>query len=354
MLRVGIAGLGRGLCFFQIFKNNKETEVTAVCDLDERRAREFAAANNIKSWFSNFKKFLESDIDIALIATPFPFHAEQSILALEAGKHVLCEVPPAYSIEEAKKLVQAVKKAKRLKYMMAANMNYIHFLKEWVKLVHRGKIGKVFYAEAEYVHPIPELMRNPDKTPTWRAKLPPIYYCTHSLGPLIAMLGERFVQAIGLSTGSNVAPEFGTIDMEVALLRTGTGTIVKLLCGFSVERGSSHHYFSIYGTRGCLETDRFNWQDTAYVYFKDSPETEAMTQIRTSINHPDAPEDAKSGGHGTSEYYLVQDFIQSILNDTTPPIDVHTALDFGLPGLCAHSSALQGGKIIEIPDSRNW
>lgn len=353
MFKVGVVGLSRGKSYFDTFRHYNETEVVAVCDLNEEKVKEFAKANDVKSWYTDFKKFLEHDIDIAMIATPLPLHVSQSMQALEAGKHVLSEVPPANSLDEAKQLVQAVKKAKGLKYMMGANMNYMHFIGEWIKTVNEGKIGKVFYAEAEYVHSIPELMVNPDGTPTWRASLPPIYYCTHSLGPLISMMRERFVSAIGLSTGSNVAPKFGTIDMEVGLFKSETGAIVKLLCGFSIERGAGHHYYSIYGTKGCIEKDRFNWED-GYAYFKDDPQTKALTKVKISTSDPDAPPEAKLGGHGTSEYYLVRDFVQSILKDTTPPIDVYTALNFGLPGLCAHQSALQNGKIVEIPDPRKW
>jgi len=354
MLKVGVVGLGRGSSYFTMFSQYKETEVVAICDSNEKKAKEFAKVNNVKSWYTDFGKFLEHDFDIAVVATPLPLHVSQSIQALEAGKHVLSEVPPANSIEEAKKLVKAVKKAKGQKYMMGANMNYIHFVREWIKIVNEGKIGRIIYAEAEYIHSLPKAMVNPDGTPTWRAHLPPIYYCTHSLGPLIAMMKERFVSAIGLSTGSNVAPKFGTIDMEVALLRTGSGAIVKLLCGFSVERGGGHHFYSLYGTKGSMETTKYPSLENAYVYFKDDQQTKELVPIKISINDPNAPDEAKQGGHGTSEYYLVRDFVQSILNDTNPPVDVYTALDFGLPGLCAHESTKQGGKIVEIPDPRKW
>ncbi len=352
MLKVGVAGIKRGNGFVKIFNHNPETKVVAVCDIRED-LKGYAEANGIKSWYADFDRFIVHDFDIAVIATPFPLHVSQSIDALKAGKYVLSEVPPAYSVEEAKKLLEAVKKAGLYKYMMAANVNYFPFIKNWIKMTDEGKLGRIFYAEAEYVHPLKEIITNPDGTPTWRATLPPIYYCTHSLGPLISMMKERFVSVVGFSTGSNVAPKFGTIDMEVALLKSEGGAIVKLLCGFSVLRGAQHHYYSIYGTKGCIEKGRFNWED-AYVYFKDDPQTKELTKIKISILDPDAPPEARVGGHGTAEYHLVQDFIKSILNDTKPPIDIYTALDFGLPGLYAHQSALQNGKAVEIPDPRRW
>jgi hypothetical protein len=49
---------------------------------------------------------------------------------------------------------------------------------------------------------------------------------------------------------------------------------------------------------------------------------------------------------------MIDAFVESIKNDTKPPIDVYEGLDYSLPGLYAHLSAEQGGKILEIPDPR--
>jgi hypothetical protein len=44
--------------------------------------------------------------------------------------------------------------------------------------------------------------------------------------------------------------------------------------------------------------------------------------------------------------------VEALRNNTAPPIDIHAALDMSLPGLCAHQSALEGGRPVEIPDWR--
>ena len=71
--------------------------------------------------------------------------------------------------------------------------------------------------------------------------------------------------------------------------------------------------------------------------------------ISITTSDPNAPEEARLGGHGTSEYYLVRDFLNSILNDTKPPIDVVRAMDMSVPGLIAHEAAMEGGVWKEIP-----
>ena len=78
-------------------------------------------------------------------------------------------------------------------------------------------------------------------------------------------------------------------------------------------------------------------------------EDEEGVAIEISSSAKDAPEEAMLGGHGTSEYYLVRDFLSSIMNDTKPPIDIVRALDMSVPGLIAHECAKEGGVWKDIP-----
>ena len=66
----------------------------------------------------------------------------------------------------------------------------------------------------------------------------------------------------------------------------------------------------------------------------------------------DAPEAARLGGHGTSEWFMIEDFVRCILEDTRPRLDVYDAMDYTLPGICAHLSAEQGSEIVTVPDLR--
>ena len=346
MLKVGVVGLRRGVSFLRMFALHKETQVVAACDIDEERAASVKEQMGIEAAYADYDEFLNHDMDIVVVATPMPFHVSQSIAALESGKHVLSEVIVANSMDECEPLVKAVKKSKK-KYMLAENCCYWYFVEKWGEMVADGKIGKPIYAEAEYVHDTRSLMRDSEGDLRWRASRPPIHYCTHSLGPILSVMNDRCVSAVGMSTGVNVAPDLGAIDMEVGLFRTEKGAVIKVLRGASIERKPAFHYYSIYGTGGCLETARGAGKNFAYLKGSDG-----MMQLPYTRNHPEAPDSAAAGGHGTCEYYMVKAFIESIVNDTKPPIDVYRGLDFSVPGLCAHISAQQGGKVIEIPDFR--
>ncbi|NKB67668.1 MAG: hypothetical protein GKR89_11445 [Candidatus Latescibacteria bacterium] len=346
MLTVGVAGLRRGRNLLQTFVQHPETQVLAVCDADPQRRAE--AAREFDAVYADFTELLAANLDIVVVATPAPLHAAQSIQAMEAGAHVLSEVPAAWNLDECAALVDAVQRTGRT-YMMAENMNYHHYIQTWKQQLQTGHLGHVYYAEAEYIHDCRQLMRGPKGQLTWRASMPPIYYCTHSLGPLLDILDDRCISAVGLETGSHSAPELGSTDMEVGLFRTAGGRVVKILCGFTVSREPAMHWQIFYGTEGTLENGRVPGEQARLF----RPGQDKPVSVAAEIIDPNAPPEALKGGHGTSEYYMVDEFIQAVLAGAAPPIDIYRSLDFSAPGLCAHLSALNGGELVEIPNFRD-
>ncbi len=347
MLKVGVAGLRRGRSLANTFQNHRETQLAAICEPEAERREQAAEAFGVGQTYADFDAFLSADLDVVVVATPAPMHAVQSIRAMEAGAHVLSEVPAAWTLEECEALAEAVRRTGRV-YMMAENMNFYHYVQDWKTKIQSGAIGRVFYAEAEYIHDCRKLMRGPGGQLTWRASMPPIYYCTHSLGPVLDILDDRCVSAVGMSTGTHTAPEIGSIDMEVGLFRTEKGCVIKILCGFTVTREPAMHWQVFYGTEGTLENRRAPWEEAKISRSGEGP----MVTIPAEDSDPDAPDEALAGGHGTSEYFMVDRFVRAVNGRGTVPIDVYRSLDFSTPGLCAHLSAQQGSVPVDVPDYR--
>jgi len=153
--KVGIAGLRRGRGFVSLFAAHPRVEVVGLCDVDEAALADLGGAFKLPdaALHTEFGRFVQAPMDIVIIATPIRFHAEQTIQSLETGKHVLCEQTAAYTIGECEQIVEAVKRSGRT-YMMAENYCYFHYVRQWHDLVRQGKLGGIFYAEAEYVHEI--------------------------------------------------------------------------------------------------------------------------------------------------------------------------------------------------------
>ena len=352
---VGVVGLSRGRGFVNVFGAHPRVSVAALCDINERVLAETGRAFNLPdaALFTDFNEFLDAPIDIVVVATPTRFHAEQTVKSLQSGKHVLCEQTAADSLEGCERIVQAVKKAGKA-YMMAENYCYFHYVREWQKLVDAGKLGRIFYAEGEYIHNITHLLVDP-KTGQyyWRHERPPIWYCAHTLGPVLTLMRDRIVQACGLTSGFSKFPGHkdhpGFLDIEVGLFRTENGAIVKILRSQVASRPHTVWY-SLYGTKGHLENQRDRGDGLYHVEGETAPQGEPLA---CPIADPNVPEEAKAGGHGTSEYYMIRDFLEAIETNSRPPIDVIRAMDFTVPGLIAHQSAMAGGQWMEVP-LFNW
>jgi predicted dehydrogenase len=354
---VGLGGLGRGLRYGLLFNSHPKTKVTAICDIDEMALDSAKRSLGLSDsqCFKNYEDFIKSDVDIVFIGTPGHEHAWQSILALESGKHVLCELMPANSEKDCESLYHAVRKS-GMKYMMAENYSYFHYIMQWKQIIMNGELGKIFYAESEYVHEIRSLLQDPNTGKLlWRANRPPIHYIGHCLTPLLLLMEDRVTRVTAWGRYYNIMQNVGpgAIDMQVALFETKKGAAIKVLRSQVAPREPPLVYYSIYGTKGCLENGRFDhpYQDdvTKGIRFIEGRDKVAK-KIPWKISNPRAPKNAKIGGHGTSEYYLVKDFVNSIEKDVDPPINIDLSINVTLAGLKAHEVAESENKWVTVPN----
>jgi predicted dehydrogenase len=350
--RVGVAGVSRGRSLTRVFGAHSRVEVTALCDIDTAKLADIGKAFNLSDHqlYTDYDAFLAAPMDIVVIATPIALHAEHTIKALQSGRHVLCEQTAAYTVEDCGRIVDAVRRT-GLKYMMAENYCYFHYVREWQKIVDAGKIGNIYYAEGEYIHEIINLLVDA-KTGNyyWRHSRPPVWYCAHTLGPILMLMKDRVVRGCGLTSGFTRKPEFkdhiGFLDIEVGLFQTAKGALVKILRS-QVAARPHMVWYSLYGTKGHLEGQRDRGE--GLYYNEEMGRYHNAVAMPCSLVDPDAPAEAKGGGHGTSEYFMIRDFLDAIEQNTQPPIDVARAMDFTVPGLVAHESAMKGGQWMDIP-----
>jgi len=349
--RVGLVGVGRGSGYGRLFADEPRCEVTAVCDISPEALERFGRQLNLpdSACFLDYGDFVETRPDIVFVGTPMPYHAEQAITAMEAGCHVLSEVTAATSVEDCGRIVEAVRRTGQT-YMLAENCIYWHFVSEWKAMVEAGKLGEIFYAEAEYLHPIPELIYNRDTgEKKWRFTRAPLHYCTHSLGPILDITGDRVVRTCGIGQGHRLMPEapIGGIDIQVALMETDRGMVIKFLRSSVLPRKPAIHYYGLHGTKGYAETDRGGPAGRGRLYIEE--EMGRDQEVDMHLSDPSLPESARAGGHGTAEYCLIQDFLRSLESGERPRIDEVRGMDMTVPGLIAHESAMRGSEWLDVP-----
>jgi predicted dehydrogenase len=354
--KVGAVGLHRGGGLLRALATHPDVEIAALCDLNEEVLADVGRDYGVPDeyLFSRFYEFVNAPLDIIAIATPIEFHAQQSIAAMESGKHVLCEQTAAYTVDDCERLVDAVKHT-GMTYMMAENYCYFHYIRQWKELVDQGKLGEIFYAEGEYIHEIVHLLMDPATGEKhWRYRRAPIWYCGHTLGPLLFLMDDRIVKATGAHAGRHKYPgeSIAYLDMEVGLFQTYKGAVLKILRSQTAPRYHDMIFYSLYGTEGFVETGREGgWSGTKGLVFLEGemPKEDGAQALDCPTSDPNAPPEALKGGHGTSEYYMVRDFVDAVANGTRPPIDVIRSVDFTIPGIIAHESAMSGGKWIDVP-----
>jgi predicted dehydrogenase len=284
--------------------------------------------------------------------------------ALRAGKHVLSEVTACHTLEDARALVDAARASDAI-YMMAENYRYLDEIELLKRLHDAGRFGEVYYGEGEYLHDCRGLWRDEAGELTWRGRGNLGVYITHSLGPLLYILADRATSVSAVAVpGGKFDPEVTGPTMHLAHLTTTRGATLRVRVDHVSPRPHQMAYYALQGTAGAYEAWR-GFGDTNKVWLADEHEPSLFhapaqwhglaEQAERAI--PDrlaAPDEARLGGHGTSEYWLLKDFLAAVRGEMAPPIDVHLALDYTLPGICAMESAARGGAPVAVPDSRGW
>ena len=151
-LRIGIIGCG-GIAngkHMPSLKALNRVDMVAFCDLIQEKAEKAAAEYGVPDAkvYTDYKELLQdSSIDVIHVCTPNRSHADISIDALQAGKHVMCEKPMAKTAADARRMVEAARETgKKLtigyQHRHKAESNYLK------AVIERGDLGEIYYAKA--------------------------------------------------------------------------------------------------------------------------------------------------------------------------------------------------------------
>ncbi len=148
MVKIGLIGAGNiSKNHLRSYAANPYAKVVAIADLNEGLAKERAEEFGIERYYTDYKKILDDEeIHAVSIVTPTFTHSNITIEALKAGKHVLCEKPPALTVKETEQMVKTAEETGKL-LMFAFVCRFKHqisFLKEYID---SGKMGQIYHAD---------------------------------------------------------------------------------------------------------------------------------------------------------------------------------------------------------------
>jgi predicted dehydrogenase len=365
-IKVAIVGLGFGAEFIPIYQLHPDAEMYAICQRNREKLDQIGDHFGVAKRYTDYDEMLQDpEIDAVHINTPIPDHAIQSIKALKAGKHVACTVPMATSVEECRQIVELTEQT-GLTYMMMETVVYAReflFMKE---LYEKGELGKIQFLKASH-------QQDMDGWPNYWPGLPPMHYATHCVGPVLGLTRDEaeYVSCFGS----------GTIREELHHHYGSTFAIESTHVKFRNSDLSAHVYrslfdtarqyresFEVYGSQKSVEWPLIEGQPLV-VHTAKKPEPEipeevhspdyahllpASIQRYTTKGVYDTDDNqhlsfTQGAGHGGSHPHLVHEFISALVQNRSPFPNARQSANITCVGILAHESAMQGGKLMELP-----
>jgi predicted dehydrogenase len=281
-LRVGVVGCGIGKAHIEAYRSLPEQfQVAAVCDIDEARARDVAEANAIPLALTDFGELCRMDeLDVIDICTPPYLHCGQTLQALAAGRHVICEKPLAGSLAQVDQVIVAEQGSGR-RVMPIFQYRFGHGIQRLKFLVDQGVAGRAYLTTVETA---------------WRRR--PAYYAvpwrarwkTELGGPLVNQaIHAHDLAYYVLGPARRVSGHLATLvnpveteDCVVASLEMTDGS----LCALSVTVGSaaeiSRHRFCFEHLTAESNTEPYSNSRDPWRFTGDSPELDE--RIREALS----------------------------------------------------------------------
>ena len=360
-VKVGIAGLGFGAEFIPIYQAHPDAELVAICQRSEPALTAVGDSFGVARRYTAFEDMIaDSDIDAVHINTPIPSHAEHTIAALRAGKHVACTVPMATTLDECRAIVAAVRESGKT-YMMMETVVYSREFLHVQDLAADGTIGRIQFLRGAHHQEMAGW-------PGYWEGLPPMHYATHAVGPVLTLAGALAESVVCLGSGA-ISPTLAARHGSPFAVESALVTLRDSVIGAEIARSlfeTAREYVESFTVFGDLAS--FEWEQTQgsghVLHVGEVPKPievpDFADRLPAEIAHfttrgvyDDEHEHLsfiQGAGHGGSHPHLVHEFVRSIVEERAPAIDEVTAANWTSVGICAHQSAMERGARVAIPD----
>jgi predicted dehydrogenase len=317
MDKLGVGIIGTGWVsgeHIKAFARNPRTEVVAVCSRDAARAEAHARSFGLvdcRAYDSLDEMLKDERVQVVSICTPHHQHAEQAMRCAEAGRHLLIEKPIAITLESLRGLERAVA-ASRVKTVVSFVLRWNPLFETIKALLGDETIGKIFYAEVDYLHGIGPWYQQYE----WNIKKAMgasnlLTAGCHAVDGLRWFLGR---EAVEVSAYANYSPDnplrYEYEPNSVTILKFADGTIGKVAC--SVECVMPYAFkIELLGDRGTIRNNQ--------VYTRRWPGQTNWATIPTVM--PDSGDVSHHPFVGEVDH-----LVECILNDTESHVNVADAV----------------------------
>ncbi|WP_420602247.1 Gfo/Idh/MocA family protein [Flagellimonas sp.] len=403
-LNVGLIGVGlRGTNHLNNLLLRDDVNVAAICDVDDSRiglALDIMAKKGKgkpKTFGKDeydYRNLLElKELDAVIIATPWLWHTRMAKDSMLAGKYTGLEVSAANTLEECWDLVNTHEQT-GVHLMLLENVNYRRDVLAVLNMVKQNVFGEMVHFRCGYQHDLRGVLFNDGKTAygkgaefgdkgisesKWRTQHSLYrngdFYPTHGVGPIAAMAdinhGNRFetitshatnavgfkdyITKLGGEGHPNAKLKWKQGDVVTSTIETSNGETIIITNDCNLPRPYSLG-FRVQGAKGLWEVDGRR------IYIEGKSKPHRWDEAKEWLEKYDHPlwkkygDYAKGAGHGGMDFFVINAFVQSALQNIAPPMDAYDAAAWSAITPLSEQSIANNGEPQDFPDFTrgNW
>jgi predicted dehydrogenase len=255
--RVGFALVGLGHLSIQqlipAFRASKKAKLTGLVSGDPAKAQRFAQENGVKSEaiydYKNFGRIKDNpDVQVVYVVLPNSMHAEFTVAAASAGKHVLCEKPMEVSVAKCEEMIEECQRAK-VKLMIAYRIQYEPMNRAMRRMVRQQSFGPIKFIESANGIRVEKIGWRLSKQMSGSGAVGDLgVYCINTIRFL---LGEEPTEVFAQTFRPPNESRFKEIDATTVFqMRFPSGVLANCVCSFDSHNTQSYRVAAEGGTFG--------------------------------------------------------------------------------------------------------
>lgn len=407
-VRLGFIGVGlRGQVHLAELSLRDDVDIVALHDPDPammalaqellRKANRPKAAAYVNGNEGYLELLRRNDIDAVIISSPWEWHVQQGIAALETGKAVGMEVCGALNVDDCWAIVHASEKT-GVPVMMLENVCYRRDVMAVLNMVRQGLFGELIHAQGGYQHDLRHVLFNSGapngygdgvefgakgwSEAKWRTQhyvdRNGELYPTHGLGPVAVMMGinrgNRITRLSSIASKArgarkhilehpkggpahpNAKTEFKCGDVVSTQLQCANGETILLTHDTTLQRPYNLG-FRVQGTEGLWQDTGWGEADQGLLYLEKrmqrSHRWENSKALLEEYDHPlwkRYARQAEGAGHGGMDFFVDHAFIECLKRRQPFPLDVYDMATWYAITPLSEKSIAEAGQVQEVPD----
>lgn len=341
MIKIGIIGCGKitEVRHAPEYFDNPNCEITALFDVAPEKAEAISRLYGGKV-YDSVEALLASDVDAVSVCVANRFHAEISIQALKAGKHVLCEKPMATTPEDCEAMVAAAKESGKY-LMIGQNQRLAKAHVKAKELLDSGEMGEVLAFETHFAHPGPEGWTGSANSWFFDKRMAQFGAMAdlgvHKTDLLYYLTGKKVVKTSAtITTVDKRYPDGSLIQVDdnaFAIYTLETGAVGTMHVSWT-NYGSENNSTKLYCKKGVVRL----YDDPEYSLIVEKPDG---TVVPYALDKLTSNKDQTSGGRTATG--VIDAFIDCIKDGHEPEISGESAMH-AMKVIFANQKSSQTGK----------